>query len=291
MFKEGFIVDKKEYKDRTSLAIFLKENFRKSLGFLSDDSLYLFIKKELPELYEEIIDLSKDFEHKENILTLIIFLLDNNIGIVTPSYSFKTNYDISDVMKRKYPTIDEEVKTLFKDKVLAHIFWHQFRMTNDSRYKRNYTFMLHVYENRMYDFTYYYYLFLHLAKNEVVRFTLDGVKMKSLSEISYHLSNNVDRATFIIHDILKNPFIMALMAIDSGIDKVAATLASRNSLEILKLVSTYADVDLTPIVKRKMAYWLIHNYQNYVYDTEEAKVLASDYAKIKKNLNINSLSD
>ena len=41
--------------------------------------------------------------------------------------------------------------------------------------------------------------------------------------------------------------------------------AFRLSLEILKLLSTYGHVDLTPIIRRRMAYWLIHNYQNYTF--------------------------
>ncbi len=291
MFTEVFRLDGKEFSDRSSLALYLKNNFKKSVTFISDNSLYLFLQKELPELYEQILDLSKDFEHKENILTLIIYLIDNNAGIATPNYQFKTNYDIAEVMKKDYPNVNLDIKVLFHDKVLAHIFWNEFNKTLDSRFKRNYTFMLHVYENRMYSFTYYYYLFLHLAKNETVRFTLDGLKMKSLSEISIHLSNNIDRASIIVDEILNNPYILALMAIESGIDTVAATLSSKRTLEILKLLSTYADVDLTPVIRRKMAYWLVSNYTNYVYETDEAKVLFNDYVKLSKNLTLNTLSD
>ena len=60
---------------------------------------------------------------------------------------------------------------------------------------------------------------------------------------------------------------------------------------MLKLFSTYADVDLTPIIKRKMSYWLVSNFTNYKYETEEAKVLYNDYLKLSKNLNLNTLSD
>lgn len=291
MCKEVFKFDGKEFLDRSSFAQYLKKNFRKSVTLIADESLYLAIQNVSYELYGKIVDLSKDFEYKENILTLIIYLLDNNFGIVTASHHFKTNHDIADVMKKNYPNINPEIKVLFHDKVLSHIFWNEFSKTNDSRFKRNYTFMLHVYENRMYDFTYYYYLFLHLAKNETVRFTLDGLKMKSLAEISVHLSNNIDRASLIVDEILNNPFILALMAIESGIDTVAAVLASKRTLEILKLLSTYHAVDLTPIIRRKMAYWLINNYQNYTYETDEAKELFNDYEKISKNLSLETLSD
>ena len=288
---EVFKLDGKEFQDRSSFAQYLKKNFRKSVTYIADETLYKALQDVSLELYGKVVDLSKDFEHKENILTLIIYLLDNNLGIVTASHQFATNHEIADVMKKNYPNINTEIKVLFHDKVLSHIFWNEFSKTNDSRFKRNYTFMLHVYENRMYDFTYYYYLFLHLAKNETVRFTLDGLKMKSLEEISVHLSNNIDRASTIIDEILNNPFILALMAIESGIDTVSAVLSSKRTLEILKLLSTYKDVDLTPIIRRKMAYWLINNYTNYTYETEESKVLFNDYAKISKNLTLDSLSD
>ena len=291
MFSKGFKLDGKEFKERSSLALYLKTNYRKALTFLNDDTLYLFLKDELPELYNHILELTKDFEHKENILTLIIYLLDNKAGIATSSHQFKDNYDIAEAMKRTYPNVDKEIKVLFHDKVLAHIFWNEYKKTYDSRFKRNYTFMLHVYENRMYDFTYYYYLFLHLSKNEVVRFSLDGLKMKSLNEVCVHISNNVDRAFLIIEEVLNNPFILALMAIESGIDMVAATLSSKRSLEILKLLSSYGNVDLTPIIRRKMAYWLLFNYEYYTYDTEDGKALYNEYVKISKNLTLSTLSD
>lgn len=291
MFKEAFIIDGKQIKDRYALAQYLINNFKKTLNSLSDNVLYNQLERELPELYQQVIELSKDYEHKENILTLIIYLLDNNAGIKTPNHIFKDNYAIAEVMKRCYPSIDKEIKVLFHDKVLSHIFWNEFVKTSDSKFKRNYTFMLHVYENRMYSFTYYYYLFLHLSKNEVVRFSLDGEKMKSLAEITVHLSNHIDRAHMIIEEVLHNPFIIAKMAIESGIDTIAAMLQSKRSFEILKLLSTYAQVDLSPIIRRKMCYWLMMNYNNYTYDTDEAKALYNDYQKITKSLTLSTLSD
>ena len=291
MFKEGFQLDGKTLHDRSSLALYLKNNFKKSINFIKDDSLYLFLQKELPEVYDKVVDLGKDFEHIENILTLIIYLLDNSLGINTPNHNFLTNHDIADVMKRTYPNVNADIKVLFHDKVLAHIFWNEYNKNFDSKFKRNYTFMLHVYENRMHEFTYYYYLFLHLAKNETVRFTLDGLKMKSLSEITVHLSQNIDRAQTILEEIYRNPFILALMALQSGIDTVAASINKKQSLDILKLLSTYAQVDLTPIIRKKMAYWLLSNYANYTYETEEAKILYNDYVKVTRNLTLSTLSD
>lgn len=291
MFKKPFILDGKEFSEKSSLAQYLKRNFKKVVAYILDDTLYSFLQEELPELYHRVIELSKDYEYKENVLTLIIYLLDNNAGIATANHQFKSNYDIAEIMKRDYPSINKDIKILFHDKVLSDIYWNEFSKSYDSSYKRNYTFMLHVYENRMHDFTYYYFLFLHLAKNEVVRFTLDGIKMKSLGEINLHLVNNIDRASIIIEEILRNPFILALMAIQSGIDTVAAVLSSKRSLEILKLLSTYGEIDLTPVIRRKMAYWLLSNYTNYTYETDDAKALYNDYLKITRNLNLESLSD
>lgn len=291
MFKNLFKFDGKEFNSKASLAFHLKSNFKKSLKIIEDGSLLQFLNDEIPDLYNKIIDLSKDYESKENILTLIIYMLDNSLGINTPSYCFQTNYDIADVMKKKYPNIDLEVKKLFSDKVLAHIFWNEFQKTNEQRFKRNYTFMLHVYENRMFDFTYYYYLYLHLGKNELIRFTLDGVKMKSLEEITNHLVINIDRSALIIEEILRNPYILALMAIRSGIDVIAGILMGNRKLEILKCLQGYSNVDLTPIIKRKMCYWLLMNYDNYNYPTDDTKSLRNEYEKITKSLSLSSISD
>ena len=291
MFKKQFKFDNNEFNSKSSLALYLRNNFRKSLKIVEDGSLLNFISEEYPDLATKIIDMSKEYEFKENVLTLIIYLLDNSMGINTPLYHFQSNYDISDVMKKKYPSIEPDIKRLFSDKVLPDIFWNEYIKTSDLRYKRNYTFMLHVYENRLYDFTYYYYLYLHLDKNETIRFTLDGTKMRSLSEITEYLVINIDRSSLIIDEILRNPFILALMAINSGIDIIASLFIGKRKLEILKCLHSYSDVDLTPIIKRKMCYWLLMNYQNYNYQTDEAKSLQDEYAKLSRSLSLANISD
>lgn len=287
----AFLFDGMEFSDASSFALYLKNNFRKSITYLNDDSLYTLLKNQFPTIYEEVIDLSKDYMHKENIITLIIYLLDNNLGINNANYTFSSTYEIADVMKKTYPTPDEQIQKLLCDKVLSHIFWKEYQRTMDTRYKRNYTFMLKVNENIEHSFAYYYFLFIHLSKNEVVRFTLDGVKMKSLSEITIYLSEHIDRANIIINEIIKNPFILALMAVGSGIEQISLMLNSNNSLEILKVLSTYAECDLSIIIQQKMSYWLLINHQNYVYETQEANELYLEYQKLASNLNLNSLND
>lgn len=283
--------DGREFNDSNSLGLYLKNNFRKSITFLNDNSLYQLLQTEFPKIYEQIIELSKDYQYKENIITLIIYLLDNNLGIVSQSNVFTSTYDIASVMKKTYPNINDEIKCLLQDKVLTHIFWLEYLRTNDVRFKRNYTFMLKINENIMYDFTYYYFLYIHLSKNEVVRFTLDGVKMKSLSEITIYLSNNIERANLIIDEILKNPFIVALMAVGSGIDQISLMLSSKNTFEILKVLSMYADVNLSMVIQQRMSYWLLLNYENYSFDTPEAKALLAEYQAIAMGMNLNNLND
>ena len=164
MMDKPFKFNNIEFNDKTAFADYLRRNFRKSISYLSDDILYQFLKEHMPELYHRVIELSKEYQYKENILTLIIYLLDNNAGINTPSYHFNTNHDIADEMKKSYPNINKEIKELFSDQVLSHIYWSEYNRTYDARYKRNYTCMLHLYENRMFEFSYYYFLFLHSKK-------------------------------------------------------------------------------------------------------------------------------
>lgn len=285
------MLDGKVFNDKTSLALYLKDNFRKSMTFITDESLYAILQSLDESLYEQIINLSKDFEYKENILTLIIYLLDSSSGIVTPNYIFHTGADIASEMKKCYPNVNNEIKVLFYDKVLPHIFLSEYEKTGDLRYRRNYTFMSQIHLNRMYEFTYFYFLYLHLQKNEVVRFSLDGLKMKSMREITIHLSNNLDRAYAIIEEILQNPFIMALMSIESGIEQVSAVMGSNNKLEILRLLSSYEQVDFTLLVRRKMSYWLLLNFQNYNFVTDEAKELLADYEKLRNKISVMNLVD
>lgn len=291
MFKEAFVVNGKKLTDRSILALYLRKNFGNSLQLIENNSLFLFLENEDIELYKRIVSSTKEFEKKENILTMAIYLIDNNAGINTLNFHFKTSFDIANAMKKNYPNVVPDIKTLFNDDVLSQIFYNEYQAKFDQRYKRNYTFMLHIYENRMYDFTYYYYLYLHLEKNEVIRFTLDGVKMMNLSEITVHLSKNIDRGSLIVDEILQNPFILALMAVKSGIDQVGAILASGRKLEILKCLSSYDDVDLTPIIRRKMCYWLLFNYKYYKFETDDAKILLNEYRKISQDISLSTISD
>lgn len=291
MLNSEFVFDGKEFNSQASFALHLKNNYRKALNFINDETLYHILQSQMPEVYEKVVELSKDFLHKENILTLIIYLLDSNLGIVTSRYQFINSNDIANEMKKTYPSINPDIKVLFSDKVLAHIFWDEYQKTNDAKFKRNYTFMLHVYENKQYEFTYFYYLYLHLYKNEVVRFTLDGYKMKSLREITIHISNNLDRALEIMDEVVHNPYIMALMAVESGIEQVSMVLGSKNKLEILKLLSSYEPFDFTILIRQKMSYWLLLNFNNYEYKTEEALSLRSEYEKLLSSINLNTLSD
>ena len=115
--------------------------------------------------------------------------------------------------------------------------------------------------------------------------------MKELSEITYHLVNHIDRATMIIEEVLRNPYVIALMAIKSGIDVISNALNCGRSLEILKCLATYADVNLIPAVKRKMCFWLLNNYGLYTYETSEAKELYLEYDNLSKNSSYSTISD
>lgn len=290
-FKNNLLLDGNELHDNKELAFFLANNFGKSINYIKDGTIFGFFQNEDYAFYERLIRDTKDFEYPENVLTLLIYLLDNSLGIRTLSYTFNSNYEIAREMKGQYPTVIEEIKRLFYDKVLALIFWDKYKKTAEASYKRNYTFALHIYENHMYEFTYYYFLFLHLDKNETISFTLDGVKFKAIADMVKYLSENVSRATIIIDEIIHNPFIMALIAIKAGIEKIGLIMESRNNLEILKCLSVITNIDLIPIVKGRMAYWLITNYANYNYETDEAKGLFVEYEKIKQNLTLSSITD
>lgn len=286
-----FNVDGREYKDSYTLANYLATNFRKSLELIKNGSLFNFLQEEDPKLHEYLVTNVVDFEYPENILTLTIYMLDNNLGIVTKGNHFTSNYDIAEVMKAEYPNINRDAFTLFKDKVLALIFWNEYEKRNDNRYKRNYTFMLHIYENRMYDFTYFYYLFLHLSKNERIRFMIDGIKMNNVEDIPGYLYANYDRASVIIDEIIQNAFVLALIAIGAGIDTVSQALQSGNKYAILKPLAKISTIDLTIILKRRMSFWLLSNYLNYQYETQEAIELLAAYNDLKSTMRLETVAD
>ena len=78
MFNNPFVFDDKKFTDKTTLATYLKNNFRKSLLVIEDNSLLNFLEVERNDLYLKIVDLSKEFECKENILTLAIYFSINS---------------------------------------------------------------------------------------------------------------------------------------------------------------------------------------------------------------------
>ena len=291
MFTNPFKFDGKAFDNSVDLANYLACNFRKSMELIKNGTLFNFLQAEEPELHQFLISNVSDFEYVENILTLTIYMLDNNIGIVTKGKHFTSNYDIAQTMKAEYPNINRDAYVLFKDKALALIFWNEYEKRNDNRYKRNYTFMLHIYENRTYDFTYFYYLFLHLEKNEGIRFTIDGTKMRNISELPTYLAVHHERASVIIDEILQNAFVLALIAINAGIDMVAEALQSGNKYAILKPLAKITNVNLIPILQKRMAFWLLNNYVNYQYETPEAMELLTSYNELKTSTNLANVAD
>ena len=123
MFKEAFVVNGKKLTDRSSLALYLRKNFGNSLQLIENNSLLLFLENEDIELYKRIVSSTKEFEKKENILTMAIYLIDNNAGINTLNFHFKTSFDIANAMKKNYPNVVPDIKTLFNDDVLSQIFY------------------------------------------------------------------------------------------------------------------------------------------------------------------------
>ena len=59
-----FKFDEREFDNNSSFAYYLRTNFKRSLLYLSDGSLFNVLKNEFLALYEQVLELSKDFEHK-----------------------------------------------------------------------------------------------------------------------------------------------------------------------------------------------------------------------------------
>ena len=55
MFKKQFKFDNNEFNSKSSLALYLRNNFRKSLKIVEDGSLLNFISEEYPDLATKII--------------------------------------------------------------------------------------------------------------------------------------------------------------------------------------------------------------------------------------------
>ena len=92
------MLDGKVFNDKTSLALYLKDNFRKSMTFITDESLYAILQSLDESLYEQIINLIKIYEE---------FLVLNE-GFVKSEYN--TDIKIPEAVKTK----DAET---FKEKI------------------------------------------------------------------------------------------------------------------------------------------------------------------------------
>ena len=120
---------------------------------------------------------------------------------------------------------------------------------------------------------------------------IDGTRMNDVGDIPLYLCANYERAGVIIDEILSNAFILAMIAIAAGIDMVSQALESGNKYAILKPIAKLSNVDLTIILERRMSFWLLNNYLNNQYETEEALVLLEAYNKLKASANLASVAD
>ena len=80
--------------------------------------------------------------------------------------------------------------------------------------------------------------------------------------------------------VLATSYILINKALESG-----------NKYAILKPIAKLSNVDLTIILERRMSFWLLNNYLNYQYETEEALVLLEAYNKLKASANLASVAD
>jgi len=270
-------ISSKAFSSNREFAYYLASNYKKSIELIENGSLFEIVKKGDINVFIKLNEDTKNYKHPDNILTYLIYILDNSLGIITKNYHFENSNDIAKTMRNEYPKIVEDIKTLFSDPVLTAIYWSEYQKTNDQQYKRQFTFMQHVYENSNYGFTYYYYLFLHLESDDKVRFIIDKKSMTSIPELAKYIEVNQNRSIFVLEEIAKNDFVLALLAKETSIDLVVVSLKQGTPLALLNVFNYKYEYNYFPILKRRMAFWLLTNYSAYTYETKEAKALEAKY--------------
>lgn len=257
---------------------YLSSNFSFGLDLLASGELLDFIEKTDELVFEKINSLTKNFQYPENILTVIIYLLNNNIGIVTSSNIFDDNYSISNEMQRIYPKINEEIRRIFYDNTLSVIYLDKYEKTGEQRYKRYFSLMKNIEQNSQYTFSYYYFLFIHLPNDKIVNFHFHDKKFSSLGELADYLFSNKSMVQSIILELMDDHIIMGLYAsnINLGITNVVHAKSTNNYLDMLRLVQKTTDSDIKELLYQKMSIWLLKNYKSYNF-TDSAKSIQLAY--------------
>lgn len=294
-FEAGVYFNGYEFFTYNEMAEFLIENYVSAINLVKNNTLFDLIKEGSVSLYEELYNDTKEFEYCENVVTYIIYRLSSKPIFVTKNYRFETTYEMALAIKRSYPDINNDVLTLLKERVLSKIYWNEYLFTKDPRHKRNHDFILNVEENSKYIFSYYYFFILHLPNEEQMNFIINNIKFSNIDELTSYMYTNQKYLHQLIKEIKTNFFVLGLLASKTSINSVASALSSENYLDFLYLITTInlnsggQSYDFTTVLHTKMSVWLFNNYQNYSYETSEARNLLKEYSMVVKKDNISFL--
>lgn len=284
-----------EFFTYDEMANFLIENYPSAINLVKDNTIFTLIKEGSIELYDELYNATKDFEYCENVLTYIIYRLSRSSIFVTRNNRFKTTYEMALAMKRSYPDLNNDILVLLKDKVLSKIYWDEYLFTKDVRHKRNHDFLVNVEESSKYLLSYFYFLIIHLPKDEKINFIVNNIKFNSIDELIAYIYTNQKNIQQLITEIKKNDFVLGLIASKTSINSVISATTSDNYLDFLYLINNINQdnesqkLDFTAILTSKMCVWLSKNYQNYTYESTRAKRLLKEFSNVVKKENMTFL--
>lgn len=270
----------KTFIDKPSFALYLKENYDEAIANLVNHNLYKTLEDFDIDFFNQFCDYIKTYEVLDNILALLIFLLDNKLLLVTKDKVYNNPLEIASKMKEVYPKKDERINDLFRDSIMYDIYKALYNDTKDNYYKRYYLFFKKIYDNKSYSFIYYYFLFLHLDKNEAIRFNFDNIKMHNIEGLSKHLIEASNRLFYLLDLIKESDVILALLAKQTSLESVVKALED-DPVYLLKPLSLDGTISFKMTIEKEFVYWLIDNYDNYLYENSEAIKLKDRYQKLQ----------
>lgn len=272
-----------EFDSKSSFALYLKDNFQDNIENIFNQKIYQCLEIYDDNLLETLVQYSKNYQKNENILTLLIYIMDSNLGIVTKDNIFHDFKDMTNVMKNNYPNILYDIDYLLEDGTLSDICDYAYNLTKDNYYNRYKLFFEHVKQYHPYQFTYYYFLFFHLNKGENIRFSFDNLKMDNIEDVSTYLLNHRAKLYYLLEEIKKNMVILALIAKHNSLESMVRGL-SESAIYLLKPLSFDDKYDFKTIIEKEFPYWLVNNYDRYQFKNKYAKYIEHEFILLNKDI-------
>ncbi len=253
-----------EYNSKEKLALALHGNFGDAINYIFSDSFIDSIKD--PYLKGRILVCIRSVKYAESALTLVIYLLDPQIGLSIRGKAFSSLNDLAN-----YMTENDVLKKTLEHLLLDHVLTLTLAQDLSQEEKDKLFEIESNIEN-----TSVYYLFEHIYALHP-----ENTDHHGLSKYDYYFYDvKASKDPFLTYyNVLTSPIFKADLMQTIGIENTMNLYKSQNMpFVVLKELIPVLKLDVTILLNTGIHFWVAENLKQY-----KTKGLASDVAgEIKK---------